>query len=94
MVIRILRYKRNAKTSMVGQCYGEKGVCPMRTEKNFHMTLLEFALVSENAIKKFCLVGGEDGTFFGPGDHHPPMYAWWGGSSPPMYAWWEDLNPP
>ena len=64
---------------------------------NFWMPLLEFALVSEKAIKKFCLVVG--GTLhplcmFGGGGSSPPMYALWGVESSPAYVCLGGLAPP
>ena len=56
---------------------------------NFLKTLLEFALVSENAMNNFSLVGDGGST---PtmeaccrGDPHP-MYVWWGGRVPPTQS--------
>ena len=40
---------------------------PTPTELFFHTTLLEFALVSENAIKKFCPLGPNTWKIFGWG---------------------------
>ena len=49
------------------------------------MTLFEFALVSENELKSFCLVGG--------GANPAPMYGWWGGGVPPSLILWPGTSP-
>ena len=56
----------------------------------YRVTLLEFALVSANAIKNYCTLGPNTWKIFGwwgGGGIHPPCMLGGGGDTPTIYAW-------